>query len=114
MARPEQGPLPYQRVSRFTGEQPAGIAYSQAQQVIYEAKDTDLSVFRLQLNTFWHVAALGAVPPAPVLTAIERILDMGEPAELPTEVWQLLWERRRQATRQGSWHERHYRPGRHI
>ncbi|HEV2121576.1 MAG TPA: hypothetical protein VGW38_02230, partial [Chloroflexota bacterium] len=86
-------------------------AYTVAQQVIYEAPESDVSVFRLQVNQLWYVAALGLVPPAPVLAAIERILDTGEPAELPTEVWQAFHERRRQATRLGPWVTRHHRPG---
>lgn len=109
MPRPEQGPAPYQRASRFPGERPAGRAYTQAQQVLYEAPESDLSVFRLQLDQLWYVAALGVVPPAPVLQAIEQILDRGEPADLPRGVWDALHERRRQATRLGPWVERHVR-----
>ncbi len=110
MPRPEQGPLPYQRANRFPGERPAGRAYTAAEQVLYEAPESDVSVFRLQVNQLWYVAALGVVPPAPVLHAIERILDTGESAELPTDVWQALHERRAQATRLGPWVERHRRP----
>jgi hypothetical protein len=79
--------------------------------VLYEAPDSDLSVYRLQLNRLWYVAALGLVPPAPVLQAIEQILDRGEPADLPVEVWDALHDRRRQATRLGPWVQRHHRPG---
>ena len=111
MPRPEQGPLPYQRASRFAGKRPAGRAYTAAQQVIYEAPESDVSVFRLQVNQLWYVAALGLVPPAPVLQAIEQILDRGEPADLPVEVWDALHDRRRRATRLGPWVERHQRPG---
>ena len=110
MVGPEQDPLPYQRASRFAGERPAGRAYTAAQQVIYDAPESDLSVFRLQVNQLWYVAALGLVPPAPVLRAIERILDRGEPADLPTAVWDALRDRRRQATRLGPWVEQHRRP----
>ena len=111
MPRPEQGPLPYQRASRFAEERPAGRAYADAQQVIYKAPDSELSVYRLQVNRLWYVAALGLVPPAPVLQAIARILDTGEPAELPAAVWDTLRERRRRATRLGPWVERHRQPG---
>ena len=84
----EHDPVPYQRAARFAGEQPAGQAYFAAQRVIYEApQPLDVSVFRLQVNRLWHVAALGLVPPAPVLQAIEEILATGEPTELPQEVW---------------------------
>jgi hypothetical protein len=110
----EQEPARYQRAARFAGERPAGEAYVAAQQVIYEGPPNDLSVYRFQLNRLWHVAALGLVPPAPVLQAIETILDQGEPAELPAEVWQTLEARRRQAIQRSSWTERHFRPGREV
>jgi hypothetical protein len=109
--RPEAEPAVYAKAARFAGERPAGDAYSAAQRVIYEGPPNDLSVFRLQLNRLWHVAALGLLPPAPVLTAIEEILATGEPAELPAAVWQTLAERRDQATRRAPWTERHFRPG---
>jgi hypothetical protein len=108
---PTSEPTSYQRASRFAGERPAGRAYADAQQVLYDAPDSDLSVFRFQLNQLWYVAALGLVPPAPVLQAIEHILDRGEPADLPAEVRHALQERRRHATRLGLWVERHQRPG---
>ena len=111
----EREPVPYQRAARFRGEKPAGRAYERAQRVIYEARQpTDVSVYRLQFNQLWHVAALGLVPPAPVLKALETILATGEAVELPAEVWQALAERRRQATRRGPWSEGHYRPGQHL
>ena len=111
----EHEPVPYHRAARFAGEQPAGRAYTQAQRVIYEApQPVDVSVFRLQLNRLWHVAALGLVPPAPVLQALETILATGEPAERPAEVWQTLRQRRAQAARQGPWVERHHRPGKPL
>ena len=113
--RREQEPVPYQRAARFAGEQPAGRAYAAAQRVIYEApQPIDVSVFRLQLNQRWHVAALGLASPTPVLTALEAILATGEPADLPQEVWQALAERRAQAIRRGPWMERHYRPGKQL
>jgi hypothetical protein len=109
---PEPEPRPYQRASRFAGERPAGRAYVAAQQLIYEApQPTDVSVYRLQFNRLWCVAALGLLPPAPVLQALEAILATGQPTELPAEVWQALAERRAQATRRASWVERHHRPG---
>ena len=111
---PEQDPARYRRAARFAGERPAGAAYAAAQQVIYEGPPTDLSVFRLQFQRLWHVAALGLLPPAPVLQAIEQILDRGHPAELPAEVWQALEQRRTQAARQAPWVEKHFRPGKPL
>jgi hypothetical protein len=108
----EGEPPPYLRAARFAGERPAGQAYFSVQRVIYEAPErTDLSVFRLQLDQLWHVAALGITPPATVLHAIEDILASGEPVTLPDDVVTVLTERRAQAIRQGSWSERHFRPG---
>ena len=110
--RREHDPIPYQRAARFAGEQPAGQAYFAAQRVIYEApQPIDVSVVRLQFQQVWHVAALGLLPPAPVLQALQDILATGEPAELPRAVWQALAERRAQASKRGPWQEGHYRPG---
>jgi hypothetical protein len=112
---PEQEPTPYRTAARFAGERPAGEAYFAVQQVLYEApQPTDLSVYRLQLNRLWHVAALGLVPPAPVLQAIEAILATGEPADLPPVVWDALAQRRAQSITQASWVERHHRPGERL
>ena len=111
----EREAAPYRRAARLRGEKPAGRAYERTQRVIYEARQpTDVSVYRLQLNQLWHVAALGLVPPTPVLQALETILATGEAVDLPPEVWQALTERRRQATRRGPWVERHHRPGERL
>lgn len=107
--------MPYQRAARFASERPAGESYFAIQRVIYDApQPTDLSVYRLRLNDLWHVAALGLVPPAPVLHAIEAALAPGEPTELPAEVWQALAERRAQQIRKGPWTEGHHRPGKRL
>lgn len=112
---PNQEPTPYRRAARLAGEQPAGEAYFGVQRVLHDATEpTDLSAYRLQLDRLWHVAAVGVVPPAVVLTAIEEILARGEPADLPDDVWQTLTDRRAQATREGPWTEGHYRPGRRL
>jgi hypothetical protein len=113
--REEHGPALYQRAARFAGEAPAGEAYFAAQRVLYETpRPTDLSVYRFQLDRLWHVAALGLLPPRPVLHAIEAILDTGQPADLPPAVWRAFQERRVQATRQAPWVERHHRPGERL
>ncbi len=105
----------YQRAARFAGERSAGESYYAIQRVIYEAAPpVDISVYRLQLDALWHVAALGLVPPAPVLQAIEEVLAPGEPADFPVEVWQALADRRAQQIRKGPWTERHFRPGRRL
>ena len=54
------------QAARFRDEQPAGRAYEQARRVI-----------RLRFNQLWPVVALGLVPPAPVLRALENVLARG-------------------------------------
>jgi hypothetical protein len=108
--RPEHEPLPYTQAARFAGEQPAAHAYAAAQDAIYTGPPNDLSVFRFRLNQVWHVAALGLQPPSELAQALTAILAAGEPATLPDDLWQLLTQRRQQATRLGPWVERHERP----
>src|SRR5688500_15910667 len=96
---PEPEPGPYERASRFTGEQPAGAAYFAAQQAIFDGPPNDLSAYRLQLNRVYHVAVLGQTPPEELDQQLTAILSAGEPTELPTEVLQTLLDRRAQAIR---------------
>lgn len=111
----ETEPRRYQRAARFAGERSAGESYYAIQRVIYEASPpVDLSVYRLQLNALWHVAALGFVPPASVLHVIEEALAPGDVVEFPAEVWQTLADRRAQQIQKSPWTERHFRPGRRL
>lgn len=107
---PEQALPRYHRAVRFQEEQPAGAAYLQAQETIYQA-ECDLSVFRLLLDQAWHVAVLGEPPPQELEQQLDGILASGEPATLPTEVVKLLHQRRTQSTKLGLWVQRHHRPG---
>jgi len=106
----ESESLPYALAVRFPAEQPAGQAYTAAQEALYHAETADVSVFRFQLNRVWHVAALGVLPPPELAQQLAAILTEGEPVSLPTELWQLLRQRRQQAIRQAPWVERHVRP----
>jgi hypothetical protein len=58
-----------------------------------------------------HVAVIGLTPPAELDRRLRRILRAGQLTSLPAGIVQVLWERRRQANREGAWVERHYRPG---
>jgi len=110
---PEKQPEPYYQAARFPHEQIAGLAYSQAQQTIF-GQDCDLSVYRFQLNRVWHVAVLGEPPPGHLESRLHRILSPGEPTTLPAEALRILLQRRSEATRQGPWVERHYKPGKQL
>ena len=107
---PEREPVPYQRASRFPGEQSAGTAYAAVDRALFVA-DCDLSAFRFHLNRVYHVAVLGEVPPAELAARIDGILAAGEPVTLPHDVLELLVARRAQQRRLGPWVERHHRPG---
>jgi hypothetical protein len=115
MPSPEHRPSPepdhdrYQRAARFAGEQSAGQVYQQLQELLYRSPTADLSVFRLQLDRVYHVAALGQPPPPTIARRLEALLAAGERVTLPTDVVEALWERRRQAARLGPWVERHHR-----
>lgn len=111
---PEQEPIPYYQAARFAGEQPAGQAYFQAHEAIYSTPESDLSVYRLQLNQIWHVAIIGDLPPEDLREKLQTILAAGEPAHLDPFVLKILKLRRDQANKQGSWVEGHYRPGKHL
>ena len=109
----EQEQTPYYLAARYAGERPAGRAYFEGQETILRA-DCDLSVFRFQLNRVWHVAVLGEKPPDDLEDKLKTILSRGTPAPLPPEVLQTLASLRANATRQGPWVERHFRPGQRL
>ena len=128
MPSPEHGPsgpaeqprrseaelVPYHRTARFADEPSACLAYGAAQDAIFEGPPNDLSAYRFQLNTVYHVTVLGAPPPVDLDQQLAEILSTGEPATLPLEVLAALAERRRQMRRRGGWTEGHYRPGRRL
>jgi hypothetical protein len=100
---------PYHKAARFTGEQPAAKAYFEAQEVIFNDTESELSAYRLMLNTIYHVAVLGEQPSQETDDAITRILSLGQPATLPTEALAALNARRIDMKQHGSWVEGHYR-----
>ena len=111
MSSSEHEPIPYYLAARFAGERPAGRAYFRVQELIFATPEAHLSVFRFQLSRIYHVAILGENPDEELEQRLQRILAKGERVSLPTEVLKMLVERRAQATRQGPWLERHFRPG---
>ncbi len=106
---PESERPPYLRAARFADEPHSRRAYTRAQQALYTTPQSDVSVYRLQLNRVWHLAALGELPPEELAEKLDAVFAAGEPAELPAEVLTFLMERRTQATRIGPWVERHVR-----
>jgi len=111
---PETEPPQYYQAARFTGEQPAGDAYFEAQDLIYGNPDCDLSAYRLQFNHIWHVLVLGDPPPEALKQEIKAILSTGQPTSLPLDLLNILKIRREIAIKQGPWVERHHRPGKRF
>ena len=113
---PEGEGLPrYHQAARFVGEQPAGVAYVAAQEAVCgHAGEVNLSAYRFRLDGAYHVAVLGDPPPTALHDELRTILAGGEPAQLPEDELKLLNGRRREATEQGPWVERHHRPGKRL
>lgn len=106
--RRETHPNLYSVAAKFEDQHEAGRVYEAVQESIFDAK-CDLSVYRLQLNSVWHVAALGQTPPPGVNREIRDQMSKGELTRLPDAVVDALLERRAEANRIGPWVEGHYR-----
>jgi hypothetical protein len=100
---------PYSKAARFAGEKPAAKAYFEAQEAIFNDTESELSAYRLMLNTIYHVAVLGEQPSQETDQALTQILAQGDPATLPPEVLAALNVRRIEMKRYGAWVEGHYR-----
>jgi hypothetical protein len=108
---PQEGePTPYYRAARFEEVNRAASVYHRAQDAIHRTA-CDLSAYRFLLDQVSHVAVLGAPPPPTLDQTLDHILAAGEPVQLPTDLLNLLMERRRRANRLAPWVEGHYRPG---
>jgi hypothetical protein len=82
--------------------------------MLFNTPDADLSAYRFLLQQIWHVAVLGEPPPEEMAKKLETAFARGEPTQLPPDILKALAERREQATKQGTWVERHYRPGQNL
>jgi hypothetical protein len=110
----EREPTPYYQAAKFGNEQLAGVVYFQAQEAIYEDEQCDLSAYRLQIRHIWHVAVIGEQPAIETEQRIGAVLSFGELVTLPPEVLKFLNARRAQTIKEGSWVERHHRPGKQF
>lgn len=107
--QPEHEPRAYVQCAQFSDADSAGQAYAALEQAIFDSQ-SELSCFRLQLNTTWHAVVLGEPPPRELAEELETLLSQGEAATLPDEVLSYLQRRRAEAIASGSpWTERHYR-----
>ncbi len=108
---------PYSLAARYPDGQSAEAPYFEAQQVIFDNEQLELSSYRLQLRRLnseefdWHVAIVGDQPPKEFDQRFRRILSIGELVELPLDVQDFLRRRRSEMTKNAQWTEGHYRPG---
>lgn len=110
--KPEADASLWHRAASYKTEGQSNTAYQQAQETIF-ANECDLSAYRLMLEQIWHVTVLGGAPSEVALQQqLEYILyTEGTPTTLPSDVLDVLNERRTQAAKLGSWVEGHHRPG---
>ncbi len=81
----------YYKAARFPGEEPARRVYFKTQDTIFEAREkANLSCYRLQLDTVYHVAVLGERPHARLERKLEKTLASGESVELPEDILEQL------------------------
>ncbi len=110
----------YQRAARFDGrraKQDAEQAYQLSWRDLHRSqRETDLSVFRLQIGNQigdvaylgWYVALIGTRPDQALEARLERHLAHGTPIELPEAVTEMLQERRAKDAGVASWTERRF------
>ena len=89
---------------------PALAAYTEAQGLLF-SNECDLSAYRIRFQNIPHVVVLGSRPEPEIDEKLSKVLEGGEPANLPQDIVTTLAQRRTQARRLGPWVEGHYRPG---
>ncbi len=115
---PEVPPHSYTLSARYPDEASSAPAYQEAQELIYQHDQLELSVFRLQLRRIeplpdgWFVSVIGDAPPLEYQQRLRRILSGGEEVDLPEELIAALRRRREELSKMGSWVEGHYPPAR--
>ena len=107
----KQQSSPYHAAAWFTDEHAAGAAYSLMQDLIFNAPDCELSVYRLHIKGVWHVAVVGDPPDEGLGQELTIALANGTPILLGTETLNFLQHRRETEVKRGTWVERHHRPG---
>ncbi len=105
---PQEGSERWYQARRYANELASRRPYNEAQEAIYQQTETDLSAYRFQLDTVYHVAVLGGKPVEAVEQIIMKILSTGEPVELEEPLLDALFERQRQLKKMAGWVEGHY------
>ena len=102
----------YYQAYRFPDRKSAGRVYFPLQELIKGAP-MDISAYRFQLNGVYHAAILGPEPlPEELRKQVAQATQDSEPALLPEDVLNMLFERHREVMRHRfPWMEGHYNPG---
>lgn len=108
--RERQEDTPYVKAAQYRSDEPALLAYKQAQDLIF-ATDCDLSAYRIRFKDSPHVVVIGTNPLQEIDQRLGEILKSGQQTSLPPDVVNTLVQRRRAAGQLGPWVEGHYRPG---
>ena len=108
----EPEPSPYHLAARFNTERQAERTYFRLQELVRTHPDElELSVYRFLLKGVSVVAVVGDDPGTEAGRRIDRELARGSRITLEDDVLGFLRERRAQGIQEGSWVERHFRPG---
>ena len=94
MVRQQQS-ISYYRAARFSGEQTAGKAYFQLQELIY-GPECDISAYRFEIKGVFHVAVFGQLPGQVMDRQLQGALGLGEPVSLNERTLNFLTSRRQQ------------------
>jgi hypothetical protein len=95
----------------FNDEDTAGSAYKALRDYLLTT-ELDMTVYRIQLDSVWHVVTLGdGVPDLSIAKHIRKELTAGKSVELPQEVIEALQSRRKEGRIPGVFWEANHRPG---
>ncbi|MBO0781606.1 MAG: hypothetical protein J2P37_22525 [Ktedonobacteraceae bacterium] len=103
---------PYHTTAVFPDEAHAQSAYQQVSEFI-RTQPCDLSVYRFQLQSRWHISVLGTRPSSPLHVQLEALLAAaaGKAATLPEGLMDQLVLRRLTHVQNGPpWQQQHH-PG---
>jgi hypothetical protein len=80
----------YCRAARFPDQPSSESPYLQLQDLVFES-DSDLSVFRFQLDNIWHIAVLGDHPGEDIDRRLEQLVSLGQATELDSDMLDFLF-----------------------
>ena len=96
---------------RYEDEGAAGVDYQSLRDYLL-ANDLDMTVYRIMLNSVWHVVSVSdGVPDLRIVKEMRRGFKAGTSVELPKEVADALQARRKEGSIPGVFWEANHRSG---